>query len=431
MLHPFVYRAARPLAGLAGLFLLLVLVPMFSRTQAQNEQPPYVTLAGFAVLPADTFAPGPPSGFAIAPTNNRTPPFPNQPVQGVSAILPKWNGNYLAMSDNGFGSKGNSADYRLRWYELTPDFAAGTVRVAGYSELRDPNNQVPFPIVNTSLDRVLTGADFDLESFRQAPDGTFWFGDEFGPFLLHTDAAGNLLEPPIPTPYPAALAPFTRGLPFIQSPENPAFNALPDQNARVAAANLPTSRGFEGMALNTSGTKLYPLLEGALFDDPVRTRLLIQEFDLASKRYTGNFWFYPLSNPGHAIGDMTAINDNEMLVIERDGNEGANAAFKRIYKIDIRNAAPDGTLRKELLVDLLAITDVDGITTAAPGVVGFGPVFSFPFVTIEAVYPIDANTLLVTNDNNYPFSSGRRPGTAPDDNEFILIDLPVTLELGS
>jgi hypothetical protein len=35
----------------------------------------------------------------------------------------------------------------------------------------------------------------------------------------------------------------------------------------------------------------------------------------------------------------------------------------------------------------------------------------------------------VTNDNNYPFSSGRRPGRAPDDNEFILIDLPITLDL--
>jgi hypothetical protein len=32
-----------------------------------------------------------------------------------------------------------------------------------------------------NLDRVLTGANFDLESFRQIADGSFWFGDEFGP----------------------------------------------------------------------------------------------------------------------------------------------------------------------------------------------------------------------------------------------------------
>ncbi len=266
------------------------------------------------------------------------------------------------MSDNGFGSKVNSPDYRLRWYEVDPNFATQTVSVAGYTELQDPNSLIPFPIVNGNLDRVLTGANFDLESFRQAPDGTFWFGEEFGPFLLHTDVAGNLLEPPIPTPYPAALAPFTRGQPYIRSPENPAFADLPDRDAQVAAANLPTSRGFEGMALNTSGDKLYPLLEGALLDDPIQTRLLMLEFDLETKRYTDNFWFYPVDVAGHAIGDLTAINDNEMLVIERDSRQGEEAEFKRIYKVDLREVAPDGTLQKDLLADLLFINDVAGVS---------------------------------------------------------------------
>jgi hypothetical protein len=425
MLRSSVRRVAHRLIGLVGLvLLLLVFLPL-----VQAQEPPYVTLAGFAVLPADTFAPGPPSGFAIDPANDRNPPFPSQPVQGISAILPKWNGNYLVMSDNGFGSKTNSPDYRLRWYEVAPDFATQTVAVEGYTELQDPNGLIPFPIVNGNLDRVLTGADFDLESFRQAPDGTFWFGEEFGPYLLHTDVAGNLLEPPIPTPYPAALAPFMRGQPYIRSPENPAFADLPDRDAQVAAANLPTSRGFEGMALNPSGDKFYPLLEGALLDDPIQTRLLLLEFDLETRRYTDNFWFYPVDVAGHAIGDLTAINDNEMLVIERDSRQGEAAEFKRIYKVDLREVAPDGTLQKELVVDLLFINDVAGITTPEPGAIGFGPRFSFPFVTIEAVYPVDEDTLLVTNDNNYPFSSGRRPGLAPDDNEFILIDLPITLDL--
>lgn len=49
-------------------------------------------------------------------------------------------------------------------------------------------------------DRVLTGWDFDPESMQVAPDGTIWFGEEFGPYLLHTDARGRLLEAPIPTP---------------------------------------------------------------------------------------------------------------------------------------------------------------------------------------------------------------------------------------
>jgi hypothetical protein len=38
-------------------------------------------------------------------------------------------------------------------------------------------------------------------------------------------------------------------------------------------------------------------------------------------------------------------------------------------------------------------------------------------------------TLVVANDNNFPFSSGRRPGS-PDDNEIIEIRLPAPLPRG-
>ena len=36
--------------------------------------------------------------------------------------------------------------------------------------------------------RLLTGADFDVESIARMKDGTFWVGEEFGPYLLHFDA---------------------------------------------------------------------------------------------------------------------------------------------------------------------------------------------------------------------------------------------------
>ena len=63
-------------------------------------------LAGRAVLPADTFAPGPTSGQFILPANGRQPPFVDrQPIQGFSAILPDSGGTFLVISDNGFGSR--------------------------------------------------------------------------------------------------------------------------------------------------------------------------------------------------------------------------------------------------------------------------------------------------------------------------------------
>ena len=252
------------------------------------------TLEAIAILPADTFAAGPTAGQFIAPANGRIPPFLNQqPVQGVSSVLRTSNGDFLVMSDNGFGAKNNSADYVLRVHRISPDFrtktgGTGTIAAKSFITLRDPDHRINFPIVADSptypaslIDvdpairngRLLTGGDFDIESVREAHDGTLWFGDEFGPFLLHTDATGKVLEAPIP-------------LPGVQSPQNPFLGS--------AMPNLPASKGFEGMAISPNGKTLYPMLEGSLTTDPDQRRLIINEFDIASRAYTGKQWFYRL-----------------------------------------------------------------------------------------------------------------------------------------
>src|SRR5215831_4688542 len=85
------------------------------------------TLEGIAILPADTFEPGPTSGQFITPANGRIPPFINkQPVQGISSVLRVSNGDILVMSDNGFGAKDNSQDYVLRVHRINPDFRTKT-----------------------------------------------------------------------------------------------------------------------------------------------------------------------------------------------------------------------------------------------------------------------------------------------------------------
>ena len=170
--------------------------------------PPKVTLKGFASLPADTFADGPKSGAGITGnTNGRTVPFDRQPVQGFSGVQAADQNSFWFLADNGFGAKANSADFLLRLYRVDPSFRGfeangdGSARVLNNIQLSDPNKKVPFKIVNeTTSDRLLTGADFDVESFNFAADGTIWIGDEFGPYLLHFDATGKLLDAPIATP---------------------------------------------------------------------------------------------------------------------------------------------------------------------------------------------------------------------------------------
>lgn len=425
------------------LTVLCTAVAALSAAPATQAAP---TLEGWAVMPAPTFSDGPTSGQfgftnAASPANN--PPYVNlQPVQGFSGVLAGAGGSYRFLVDNGFGTQANSADSLLRMYAVLPDFrtaqgGSGTVSAADWATgaaragfdantritLSDPNRQLGFSIqadyakyyngdatrnpsgiaVDASIrtGRLLTGADLDTESVRQDKNGHLWFGDEFGPYLVKTDASGKVLARDV-------------SLPGVFAPENAYRGSTP--------ANLGSSRGFEGMAINRAGDRLYTLLEGTVTGDAAKT-LRINEFNIDSNLYTTQSWVYKLEANGTNIGDMTAINDHEFIVIERNGATatGGGTPFKKLFKIDLNKVGADGSVEKTELVDLMAIADPndlnrDGSTT-----------FTFPYVTIENVHVIDAHTLLVVNDNNFPGGGGR--ALTSDATEFLKIHLDQALDV--
>jgi hypothetical protein len=397
------------IAASAALFCLV-----FFAAVAPADDDGEATLLGRAILSATAYQPGPPSGaFIGAGDNGVVPPFPGQPIPGFSAVLDAGHGELWAMPDNGYGAKTNSMDFLLRLYRIRPDFetadgGSGAVQVLGFLQLRDPDGRIPFPL--TRADRILTGSDFDLESVRRTRDGTFWFGEEFGPFLLHTDATGKVLEAPI-------------GLPGVMSPQNP---FLRDADAWT----IPASRGFEPMALSVDGKTLYPMLEGALRSDAASNprRRVVNEFDLRTKQYTGRTWNYRVDAafPSAVIGDMTALDEHRFVLIERDDNQGAQAAQKKLYLIDLRRVDQDGYLEKRLVLDLLQIPDPNGISVPArPGEFGVGNPFSFPLQSVESLETLGGERLLIANDNNFPFSDGRWIARdRPDDVELIVVQAP-------
>ena len=379
--------------------------------------PPDHRLVGYAMLPAASFVDGPTSGQFAGGANGVDVPFEaRQPTQGVSALLPETSGRFLAMSDNGFGTQENSPDYLLVVYRLVPSLktAAGGEATIGFETamtLRDREGKIGFPIVaeqetyradsEIPVDEVikegrfLTGADLDIESFRRMSDGTFWFGDEFGPFLIYTDASGVLLRPPV-------------ALPGVKSPQNPLLgNEQP---------NAQASGGFEAMAQSIDGSRLYPMLEKPLEGAP-EGELNIYEFDPMSGAYVSDdpVRKYRLDPDAMAASEFVALSDNTFLVLERDAEQGADARHKKIYLVDFGVTDAEGYLLKREVVDLLRIPDPNDIG-------GLGETFSFPFVTIESIAVFDDNTIAVVNDNNYPFSLGRHLAEgAPDDTELILI----------
>ncbi|MDO5697070.1 MAG: esterase-like activity of phytase family protein [Dermatophilus congolensis] len=390
-------------------------------------------LTSRSILPAETYTPASEkSGYWTEGNEQIQAPYKGQPVQGFSATHRLADGSYLVMSDNGFGNKKNSADALLAVHRIRPTAGAdgkpgATKFINTVFTLSDPDNLVPWQIWRDGIcestpaadlpkgytcpttDRLLTGADFDLESMQVAPDGTFWFGEEFGPYLLHTDQQGRLLQAPIPTP-------------GVKSPSNPTLRA-------GEKANLPDSKGFEGMAMSPDGRTLYPMLEGSTQEDKDAgkasdLRIYTATITKNGARFTGEYKRYRMDDPANAIGDFIAVNSTQFLVIERDSKQGAEATYKKVFLVDTAKVKPGGYVAKKLVVDLMNLADPKGVGGDATK----EGRFSFPYFTIEDVEIIDDRTIAIMNDNNFPAMGGRGEKVV-DANEYIEITLPKRLNV--
>ncbi|MGY6247449.1 esterase-like activity of phytase family protein [Bosea thiooxidans] len=448
----------------ASLALVLLLSStMLAGAEAPQKEFP-AKLLGQALFPAATIIPAPAdapadlkvSGKFVSPgkrveavgsvmgTSGGRPtglstPFAGQPVQGFSGIRSLGNGEFLVLTDNGFGAKANSPDAMLFFHRLKADFDKGVIERLSTIFLHDPDKKIPFRIVHEGTEkRYLTGADFDPESI-QPIGGKYWIGEEFGPYLIRVDADGKV---------EAVFETQVGGKP-ARSSDHYAVTTPGAPNQSVAF-NVRRSKGFEGMAQSPDGRFLYPLLEGPLWDADKaafeevdgKAVLRVLEFDVQNEKWTGRSWFYPLEAKGNAIGDFNMIDATTGLIIERDDGEGTAdkacpagqkgpdcfhdiAKFKRVVKIEMTDANAGKPVRKIGYINLLKIADPDG--KARQGTKD--GVFTFPFFTIENVDVVDraSGVIVVGNDNNLPFSSSRDPKKA-DDDEFVLLSVKDLLD---
>ncbi len=371
-------------------------------------------------------------------------PFIGQPVQGFSGIKPVAGepGHFWVLTDNGFGNRRNSPDALLMFHKLRPNWQTGQVELLQTIFLSDPMRRVPFRIAYEGIEsRYLTGADFDIESIQPLPDGSFMFGDEFGPYLINVDAQGRVLR---------VVETRLDGQPLI-GPDHPSLQV---GAAPTAGANFRVRRsgGYEGMALTPDGQTLWAMLEQPLYapnsDQAEGQFLRVIEYSVPQGTWTGRSVRFRLEPGATAIGDFNFIDATRALVIERDNGEGdpglacaqgahptrqapcfpSPARVKRVTLVDMSQTDAEGFVRKIGHIDLMAIRDPEGLARQLGDRPANAPRdrFTFPFFTIEDVAMVDADHIILGNDNNLPFSAGRHVFRA-DDNELTLLRVPELL----
>ncbi|WP_394791537.1 esterase-like activity of phytase family protein [Rhodoferax sp.] len=363
-------------------------------------------------------------------------PIKGQSVQGFSGIVSLGQNQFLTLTDNGFGSKINSQDALLMVHHVSADWASGKVTRQHTTFLRDPDHKVPFFIENeNTASRYLTGSDFDPESIQVVGD-EWWIGDEFGPFVLRVTPQGKVL---------GVIETVVAGKPY-RGPDHYLNGRLPNYPGD-SGFEVRRSGGFESMAKSIDGKTIYPMFEWPLWDAQTKavesrngkpyTHIL--ELDVASKRYSERQWKYQFEEAGNVAADFQMLDANTGLVIERDdASEGAGpncpneprvdcftrpARFKRVYKIDFSQPDADGFVKKVAFIDLTKISNPKLLAKRGPNEASF----ALPHLGPEGLGVVDATHIVLVNDNNFPFSSGREIGK-PDDNELTLLDISALVD---
>ena len=174
------------------------------------------------------------------------------------------------------------------------------------------------------------GIRFDPEAIRASGSGRLLISDEYGPSILEFAADGRQVGA---VQIPARFA--------VAHPASDPEAELPPKNTRGRQPN----RGLESLAISPDGNTVYTLLQSPLIQDGglddvnkrVGTNIRLVEINRLSG--VTREYLYPLDRSSNGCNEIEYMAPGRFLVIERDSKPGAEAAFKQIVEIDIRQAS--------------------------------------------------------------------------------------------
>jgi hypothetical protein len=439
-------------------------------------------LVGVGRLPADlrdkfgeTFGSG--SGLAVdAKSWTRTP----SGYQGTFYVLP----------DRGYNISGTS-DYRARLNQLSVTFtpladpAALPVAERQNNPVAERQGNIAATLSDTILltdpsGESLTGLDpteggiraaangfpdlpqaangrvsIDAESLALLPDGEFFIGDEYGPYVYRFSAMGRLLAAIRP---PEAFIPKRQGRDhFSSNNPGPGASAPEPPDPERGRQN---NQGFEGLSLTPGGKFLVVALQSATRQDTGSapetrryTRLLYYDIaDLARPRLVREH-VVPLPVFANAEGkprvaaqsELLALDETHFFLLCRDtgngyGMDGATSRYRSVELLDASQAtniagtnydgtvpvAPNGKLADGIVpatltafIDLNDSAQLDrfGLHNGEPNDRNNLSEKWEGMALVPALDPANPNDffLFITNDNDFITQNGYQVGAAYKD----------------
>jgi len=256
-----------------------------------------------------------------------------------------------------------------------------------------------FNAATTSSDP--TDARLDPEGIRVARDGdSVYVSDEYGPYLYEFDRhSGERLR-------------------VLRLPANLAVAKKAPTGAAEISGNTAgrvANKGMEGLAISPDGKTLFGFVQSPLIEDGGdggRANRIVK-VDIrtgATAQYVYDNYLVDKSK-AYNSSELLALNDHELLVLERDGKglgDDSKADVKRIYKIDIAQAQDASSLSgvaallphavaKTLFLDIAAALKAAGLTTAQIPAKLEGMTFGEDVVVDGVV----KHTLYIGNDNDF------------------------------
>jgi hypothetical protein len=242
--------------------------------------------------------------------------------------------HWWALSDRGPGGGALHYATRVQRFKLDIDPATGAIsnfKVLQTVIFRDESGN-PLDGIAPNPKDVLGGA-LDPEGFVIHPkDGRFLVSDEYGPSLYEFSREGIRLREFVT---PANLV-----------PRNAASGTPNFADDTGNTAGKRTNRGFEGLAISPDGAFVYAMLQSAMLDEGGGNGVCnrIVKFDTASGTAVAQYAYQMEgSSQGRGISALLALNDHELLVLERNNRGiGVGAEFsppnKKVYRMDLDGA---------------------------------------------------------------------------------------------